>query len=265
MTEPADTSAGPAILDVTACGEDRFVAEHGPLESGRMFGGLVVAQALRAAACTVDASHQPHSLHAYFARGGRAGGSYEYRVRRIRDGRSFTTRQVDAVQDGEIIVSALCSFHRAGEGRYEYQLPAPPIPPRAGVRFAAVPLFADFEILDVGPTERDPDGTWRSTRRLWMRTAELPDDPVVHCCALTVASDMGVVLGAQPLGDIAELPPNVSIDHALWFHRRFRADQWLFYDVQLLTNHNARGLIRGTVHTPDGVLVASATQEALTP
>ena len=123
-----------------------------------------------------------------------------------------------------------------------------------------------MDIREVGPTPPEPDGTYRSTRRVWMRaTVDLPDDPDVHASVLAFMSDMGVVMAARPPseGALWESFMAASLDHAVWFHRPLRADQWLFYDLHALTNASARGLVRGTMHTEDGRLVASVTQESL--
>ncbi|HZT67745.1 MAG TPA: acyl-CoA thioesterase domain-containing protein [Acidimicrobiales bacterium] len=236
---------------------------------GRVFGGLVAAQALGAAVATVDPVHRPHSLHAYFLRPGRPGTPISYRVDRIRDGRSFTTRQVVASQEGEAIFSLSSSFHRDEEG-HEYQLPkAADAPDPEGLDegpFGRMTALRHIDLRDVGPTEPEADGTYRSTRRVWMRCAgELPDDPATHACVITFMSDMGVVMAARPPRDSVtwEAMMGASLDHAVWFHRPVRADEWLFYDLHAVSNHNARGLVRGLMHTRSGVLGASVDQEAL--
>lgn len=243
---------------------------------GRVFGGLVASQALRAAMATVDVAHQIHSLHAYFLRPGQPGVPMIFHVDRIRDGRSFTTRNVTAMQKGEAIFSMSSSFHKDGEDGIDYQLSLPadaPDPDAVDDRSGGFPVrasfFTPFELRDIGPTEPSPDGTFRSTRRVWVKTAAaLPDDPAIHAAVLTFMSDMAVVLAARPPVERDGANPwerftGASLDHAVWFHRPVRADEWLYYDLHALTNFNARGLARGVFYNQAGVLGASVTQEAL--
>lgn len=239
----------------------------------RVFGGLVAAQALRAAISSVDAEHNAHSLHGYFLRPGKPGQPIIYQADRIRDGKSFTTRRVNAIQDGEAIFTMATSFHRSGEGDEDYQLPRAadaPLPDDLGDRSGGFPgrpsFFRPFEMREVGPTEPEPDGTYRSTRRVWIRTsAPLPDDPAVHACVIAFISDMAVVIAARPPtpGQPWAGFMGASLDHAVWFHRPMRADEWVFYDLHSLSFTNARGLARGTMHALDGTLGVSVTQEAL--
>lgn len=244
---------------------------------GRVFGGLVAAQALRAAIDTVDVDHAVHSFHSYFVRAGRTGSPIIYSVERIRDGRSFTTRRVTAIQSGEAIFAMDASFHRHEDDDVDYQLPPAPGTPGPDDESARVPgvfgrlgetpsLFLPFEMHELGPSEPEPDGSYRSTRRVWMRaTAALPEDPTVQACVLTFASDMAVVLAArQPVPSPSwEGFMGASLDHAVWFHRPVRMDDWVFYDLHAVSNGNARGLARGTFHDRSGRLVASMSQEAL--
>lgn len=273
--QPTD-SAGPLprLLSLRALGDDRFEG-HNPGEwpGGRVFGGLVAGQALAAAIETVAVPHRPHSMHAYFLRPGAIGVPITYRVARHRDGRSFTTREVVAVQRDEVIFSMIASFHGDEPGE-DYQLPMAPDAPRpddrpdvdgAMERLRSM-RFVDFR--DVGPTEPGPDGVYRSTRRVWFRvTDQLPDDPGVHACMLAFMSDMGAVLAARRPRPSAGPPwegfMGASLDHAIWFHRPVRADQWLFYDLQAVSIQGSRGLVRGSMHTEDGVLAVSIAQEAL--
>lgn len=242
---------------------------------GRVFGGLVASQALRAAMATVEVDHRIHSLHSYFLRPGQPGVPMVFQVDRIRDGRSFTTRNVTALQKGEATFSMSASFHKDGEEGIDYQLPLPPgTPPpdevsdRSGGFPIRATFFAPFDLRDIGATPQEPDGTFRSTRRVWVRTAApLPDDPAVHAAVLTFMSDMAVVLAARPPvggdGSPWERFTGASLDHAIWFHRPVRADEWLYYDLHALSNFNARGLARGVFYNEAGVLGASVTQEAL--
>lgn len=245
----------------------------------RVFGGLVAAQALRAATLTVETDHFPHSLHGYFLRGGQPGRPIVFHVDRIRDGRSFTTRRVVAVQYGEAIFNMTASFQRREEDPVDYQIALPtdlPDPAEVPDRQARDEQHArwlarsPFQSKEMGPGKLDELGFYSSTRRVWFRAkSALPDDPLLQACALAYATDMGAVTAAAVpvLGD--DWQNNVgktmsaSLDHAIWFHRPVSVDQWLFYDLHVISGQNSRGLVRGTIHRQDGTLVASVTQEAL--
>ncbi|MFV0259125.1 MAG: acyl-CoA thioesterase [Acidimicrobiales bacterium] len=254
---------------------------HNPAErhNQRVFGGLVAAQALRAAILTVDSDHRPHSLHGYFLRGGVPGRPIVFHVDRIRDGRSFTTRRVVARQYGQAIFNLTASFQTLEDDDTDYQVALPAdagIPTDAPDRRPRDELHArwmadsPFMTKELGPTDPDDHGVLASTRRVWFRAkSPMPDDPLLHTCALTYASDMGAVTAAL-VPVVGERWPfaatelmTASLDHAVWFHRPVRVDDWLFYDLHSVSNQNSRGLVRGTIHRQDGVLVASTTQEAL--
>jgi acyl-CoA thioesterase-2 len=248
-------------------------------QNQRVFGGLVAAQALRAATLTVETDHQPHSMHGYFLRGGVPGRPILYHVDRIRDGRSFTTRRVVGVQYGEAIFNLTASFQKFEEDQVNYQLPLPPEaehPDNVPDRVARDEVHAEwmerspFFSKELGPSEPGEDGTYRSTRRVWVKAKSLlPDDHLLHTAALTYATDMGAVTAAAVpvLGErwqyaFAETM-SASLDHAVWFHRPVRVDEWMYFDFHAVSNQNSRGLVRGTIHRLDGTLVASITQEAL--
>lgn len=254
---------------------------HNPSErhNRRVFGGLVAAQALRAATLTVEVDHHPHSLHGYFLRGGKPGRPIVFHVDRIRDGRSFTTRRVVAVQFGEAIFNLTASFQRREDDEVDYQrsLPADlPPPEEVPLRRARDELHArwleqsPFWTREIGPGKVDEHGFYSATRRVWFRAkSELPDDPLLHACALTYATDMGAVTAAAVpvFGDewanAFGKTMSASLDHAVWFHRPVRVDRWHYYELHSVSNQNSRGLVRGTIHSDDGDLVASMTQEAL--
>jgi acyl-CoA thioesterase-2 len=268
-----DGAAGPvpfeSLLALEETSPDVFRAPVDDWPGGRVFGGLVAAQALRAAATTVAVPHAPHSLHAYFVRAGRPGTAIDHAVTRTRDGRSFTTRQVEASQDGEVIFTMAASFHRAEEGP-EYQLPmaadvpGPEVLEGPGWPFSSLRGGRQLELREAPVPDPGPDGTYVSTRRAWMRAHALGEDPVMHACVLTFMSDMGVVMAARPPRDRAMGADMLaSLDHALWFHRPARADQWLLYDMNAVIDHGARGLVRGVMHEAGGRLVASVSQEVL--
>jgi acyl-CoA thioesterase-2 len=262
-------------LDVNLYRGDNPVDRH----NRRVFGGLVAAQALRAATLTVEPEHLAHSLHGYFLRGGVPGRPIVFHVDRIRDGRSFMTRRVVAVQFGEAIFNLTASFQKMEDDPTSYQLAMKPdvdhpddLPdrqPRNEVHAEWIER-SPFHVKELGPTKVDVDGVYASTRRVWIKAkAPLPDDPLLHTCALTYATDMGAVMAAvvPVLGERWQHAftetMSASLDHAVWFHRPVRVDEWLHYDLHAVANQNARGLVRGTIHRADGTLVASMTQEAL--
>jgi acyl-CoA thioesterase-2 len=256
-----------ALLDLEARGDDEFVATTPSDGPERLFGGQVASQTLRAATLTVERERRVHSLHAYFIRPGRPGTPLDLRVDRTRDGRSFTTRRVTASQDGEAIFTLEASFHGEEAGD-DWQLPAPADvaaaddPGNLESPIAAFASMSPFDVRLVRPP--GPDG-FPFLHPMWVRTRRpLPDDPALHACVITFMSDMGVVRSAR--APDSTLPPEfigASLDHAVWFHRPARADEWLLFSVEPVTNAGARGLARGTFHTADGVLVASVAQEAL--
>jgi acyl-CoA thioesterase II len=247
----------------------------------RVFGGQVAGQGLVAAGRTVPADRSVHSLHAYFIRPGDPSVPLVYTVERVRDGRSFTTRRVSAIQHGRTIFTLSASFHIAEPGP-EHSDPIPEVPapediPRTVDRLEKLlgPLPAGLrdnpiDLRSVGPltveAERDP--ALRTTRNLvWLRVdGELPDDPLLHVCLMTYASDMTLldsVLLGHGLSWVDGRTTGASLDHAMWFHRPFRADRWLLYAQESPVAAGARGLARGEVFTAEGQLVVSVVQEGL--
>jgi acyl-CoA thioesterase-2 len=291
MAEPTDWDRGGvvdqravdglvALLDLEAIEVNIFRGISPDVKLQRVFGGQVAGQALVAAARTVERPGRGvHSLHAYFLRPGDPTVPILYEVDRIRDGRSFTTRRVVAIQHGQAIFNLSASFHAAEPGM-EHQAPmptavaAPEALPTFKERWAARaeelgewytrPRPIDWR-TDWGPDDRRRPLPPR--QRVWLKAAgQLPDDPILHACVLTYASDMTLLDTAiLPHGgeyDEAELMM-ASLDHAMWFHRPFRADEWLLYDQDTPSASGARGLARGLVHTAGGDLVASVVQEGL--
>jgi acyl-CoA thioesterase-2 len=244
---------------------DAFVVNSPSVARERLFGGQVAAQSLRAACLTVDDGRPPHSLHAYFIRPGIPDEPLRLDVGRTRDGRSFSTRHVTASQGGKPIFEMVASFH-APESGHDWQ-PSPPggvprpgdlEPPRLDGLFRHPPAF------DIRLTKPTGPGGFPLPHPFWIRASEpVGDDPALHACLITYLSDMAVVSSAVAPDSPKPLAMGVSLDHALWFHRPARVDQWLLYSVDPVTNFGARGLARGTLHTADGVLVASIAQEAL--
>jgi acyl-CoA thioesterase-2 len=248
----------------------------------RVFGGQVAGQALVAAGRTVPEDRPVHSLHAYFIRPGDPIVPIVYLVERVRDGRSFTTRRVSAVQHGNTIFTLSASFHHHEPGvAHAEPIPVVPRPdsitptaermekllgPSAGEWFSANPI----DIRHAGPltVEAQRDPSLRTTRNLvWLRAdGELPDDPLLHVCLATYASDMTLldsVMLAHGLTWADGRTTGASLDHAMWFHGPFRADQWLLYAQDSPVAGRARGLARGQMYTSDGELVVSVVQEGL--
>jgi acyl-CoA thioesterase II len=248
----------------------------------RVFGGQVAGQALVAAGRTVPEDRHVHSLHAYFIRPGDPSVPLVYTVDRVRDGRSFTTRRVSAVQHGKVIFTLSASFQVLEDGP-SHQAPMPDVPdpeslPTFRERLEKVfgPMADDFhrrrpvDLRHVTPltweAARDPSLTGPESK-VWLRVdGELPDDPLLHVCLMTYASDMTLldtVLLNHGLAWGDKKTMGASLDHAMWFHRPFRADQWLLYAQDTPNASGARGLARGEVFTREGELVVSVVQEGL--
>ena len=248
----------------------------------RVFGGQVAGQALVAAGRTVPADRPVHSLHAYFIRPGDPAVPLVYTVERVRDGRSFTTRRVSAIQHGRTIFTLSASFHQPEPGPV-HAAPMPSVPPpdsieRTSDRIARLygPELSralgdnPIDLRSVGPlsVEAAADPALRTTHNMvWLRVdGALPDDPLLHVCLMTYASDMTLldsVLLGHGLSWMDGSTSGASLDHAMWFHRPFRADQWLLYAQESPIAYGARGLAQGQVFTAAGDLVVSVVQEGL--
>ncbi len=220
----------------------------------RLFGGQVAAQALYAAGRTVPGGRLPHSLHGYFLRQGNTVRPTLFRVERDRDGQSFSARRVVAIQDGEVIFNMAASFAAARPGvdvdaKVAPELPAPDLLPGW-----TNPRHASFEY-------RSPQQEHRLPSQFWIRcTAELPDDLMLHAAVLTYVSDISN--GLVPLED-EDMRSGPSLDHAVWFHRPARMDDWTWQDLIPHTAAAGRGLYTGAIFSPDGARVATIAQEAL--
>jgi acyl-CoA thioesterase-2 len=248
----------------------------------RVFGGQVIGQALVAATRTVN-GWPVHSLHAYFLLPGDPKVPIIYEVDRIRDGRSFVTRNVKAIQHGQAIFTMSVSFHR-DEAGFSHQTPMPDVPPpeklpgEEEMKKGVLPTMPDpvrryYERdrpIEMRPVEfaRYLSSDYRAKSfHVWMRaTAPLPDDPAIHQCVLAYASDMMLLDSALiPHGRTVfeKSIQGASLDHALWFHRPFRADEWLLYAQDTPNAEGALGFARGLIFARDGRLVASVAQEGL--
>jgi acyl-CoA thioesterase-2 len=251
----------------------------------RVFGGQVIGQALVAACRTVDnvAMRPPHSLHAYFLLGGDPKVPIIYEVDRIRDGRSFTTRRVVAIQHGHAIFSMSVSFHADEEGlAHQFKMPEVPkpdaLPSEAEIRERVLPLMPEpvrryyererpIELRPVEYRRYLGEKVEDSCFHVWIRaTGRLPDEPAIHQCVLAYASDMTLLDAALMAHGRTVFNDDImaaSLDHALWFHRQFRADEWLLYAQDSPNLAGSRGFSRGSIFSADGMLVASVAQEGL--
>lgn len=263
MTEAEPENRLLALLDLEEVGEDRFVGLTPSDGPPRLFGGQVASQSLRAATLTVDRERLPNSMHAYFIRPGTPDVPLDLEVERTRDGRSFSIRRVTALQDGEPIFVLAASFHIAEEGDdWHVDPPAVPGPDEVGGTESPLRRFGSMSPFDIRPVRGG--ATFPAMHPFWVRLrGDLPEDPALHACVIAFVSDMGVVGSARAPGSTSVPFAGASLDHALWFHRPARADEWLLFSVDPLTNAAARGLALGSMHTADGVLVASVVQEAL--
>lgn len=228
---------------------------------GAMFGGFVLGQAVHAATRTAPEHTRIHSLHAYFLAPVATGSTVDYQVRPLRDGRRFSSRLLEATQDGRPVFTMTCSFAGDGDG-YEYGAPLDAGVP-APETLATEANDGPFETASLGPTEPGPHGVRSSTHRIWIRAARpLPDDPHLHDAFRAYITDI-TWTGTRPLDLDGDTRGIVSLDHAIWFHRPARADDWMFHDAHSLVNTLGRGLLRGSIYGADRQLAASVTQETL--
>lgn len=230
---------------------------------GDLYGGQVAAQALRAAAHTVPEGRLPNSLHGYFLRPGRSDRPVILKVSRDRDGRSFSSRHVVAVQDAEVIFSMTASF-QSGRPGAEWSTPrmpaAAPEDTEEGVGFA--PLIGTIRMKPLPPVVAYGPDEWPVPARMWVTTRRpLSDDPVLHACVLTYMSDVGGGFGDGEVSGVGRGGP--SVDHAVWFHQSLRMDDWVLLETWPLKAGNGRGLYMGTVQDRQGRVGAMLTQEML--
>lgn len=268
------------LLDLEPIEVNIFRGTQPDEERQRVFGGQVLAQALMAAGRTVDVG-LVHSLHSYFLRPGDPNIPILYEVDRIRDGRSFTTRRVVAIQHGRPIFSMSCSFH-VDETSIEHQFEMPEVPAPETLPTLVERLSPWREELEdwfkrphpieqrfIGDLPWKLEAATEPIKRLWIRAdGELdPEDHLLHACVATYASDMSLFDTILASHAIRWDDPNfmgASLDHSMWFHRRFRADQWMLYDTDSPVAYGARGLARGCLYDAEGKLVVSMAQEGLT-
>ena len=272
-----------ATLNLERLEDNLFLGARGNEGWQRVFGGQVLGQALMAAARTVDADRSVHSLHGYFLLSGDPSRPIVYDVERIRDGGSFTTRRVKAIQHGRPIFSMSSSFHKAEPG-FDHQSEMPKVPPPEELPnpkdlinglIDALPQSmrsywsrerpVDMRVVDVSRyLTRDRKVP---LQHIWIRAnGKLPDDPAIHQAVLAYASDFTLLDTALIAHGKLLFDADVqlaSLDHALWYHRPFRADEWLLYVQDSPNAYGARGFCRGSIFTREGELIASVVQEGL--
>jgi acyl-CoA thioesterase-2 len=272
-----------ALFDLEPLEVNIYRGRNRDIGTGRVFGGQVLAQALVAARRTVDEPREAHSLHGYFILPGDLSAPIVYFVDRLRDGGSFTTRRVTAIQHGQAIFNLSASFQIAQSG-YEHQSPMPDVTPpeeleneldlirtmahRIPDRVRSV-LTQDrpIDFRPVAPIDPFQPEVRAPIRHMWLKAVDrLPDDPLMHQAVLAYASDYGLLTTALLPHGVAPRSPTLqlaTLDHAFWAHRPFRADEWLLYAIDSPVAAGARGFTRGSFYTRDGVLVASVAQEGL--
>lgn len=271
------------ILDLEEIEKNHYRATSPNEGWQRVYGGQVIGQALVAASRTVDPDRHAHSLHGYFLRGGDTTLPILYKVDRIRDGRSFTTRRVVAVQKGEPIFTMSISFQVDEEGlSHQFDMPEAPSPEslqdenelraEQSVDWPEeirenFTMTSAIQLRPVAPVDLMNPEPAPPRQQCWMKTREsLPDDQRLHQCVLAYLSDWTLLDTAVRPHGISYLGDNLqmaSLDHAMWFHRPFRADQWLLYEQDSPAAGGARGFNRGLIYNQAGTLVASTTQEGL--
>ncbi len=270
------------LLELETLEVNLFRGDSRDIGSPQVFGGQVLGQALNAASRTVT-GRMVHSLHAYFLRRGDFKAPIIYQVDRSRDGHSFSNRRVIAIQHGEQIFNMTCSF-QVEESGLEHQVRMPEVPAPevlADTSRVAPELLArlpertrrlletqrPFEFRAVRPLEAMPSPGYGPARQVWFRAvAEVPEDQTLQRCLLAYVSDFNLLETATLPHGISHLSGKAqvaSIDHAMWFHRALRVDEWLLYDVESPSASGARGFARANLFARDGTLVASTAQEGL--
>ena len=271
------------LLDLEPLEVNIYRGQNRDIGTGRVFGGQVFAQALVAARRTVDGPREAHSVHGYFILPGDLKAPIVYFVDRLRDGSSFTTRRVTAIQHGRAIFNLSVSFH-IDEPGVEHQEPMPLVP-------AAESLVTELDLINrmaqripeslrlvltqerpidfrpVAPVDPFDPQPRQPVRHMWFRAyGRLPDVPMLHQAVLAYASDHGLLGTALLSHGLSLWSPGMqlaSLDHSLWMHRPFRVDEWLLYSMDSPVSAGARGFVRGSIYKADGTLVASVAQEGL--
>jgi acyl-CoA thioesterase II len=271
------------LLDLEPLEHDLYRGQNRDIGSGRVYGGQVLAQALVAAGRTVEPDRIAHSLHGYFILPGDLETPIVYFVDRLRDGRSFSTRRVTAIQSGKTIFNLSASFHREEEGpEHQGKMPAVPAPEEVAREVDLIRLIADripeplreiytqerpIEFRPIEPVDPFQPRVAEPLKHAWLRAAgEMPGGILQHQAVLAYASDYGLLGAALLPHALSFRQPHVqaaTLDHAMWFHRRFPVDEWLLYTMESPSAGGARAFTRGSIFTRDGNLVASVAQEGL--
>lgn len=265
-----------SLLDFITCEEldrDLFRGQSKDFKTGQVFGGQVLGQAIKAAYQTVAEDRNIHSAHAYFLLRGDVDAPIIYEVDRSLDGGSYSSRRVVAKQHGRQIFHLSASFQKQEDGLEYFRAFEPPVEYLKDQIKYRVPERYNFqaEFLDVCNVPKE-QRTQKDSVQFWMKTKEqLPDDLHAHHSVLAYVSDMGMLLATLTPHDL-DLPEMkkrhekmmmATLDHAIWFHRPFRADDWLFYECRPQSTGNGRGLAFGRIYSQDGTLVASTSQEGV--
>jgi len=273
-----------SVMDLCAEGEDVFIGPASPDRGSRTYGGQILAQSLGAAQRTVSGDRAVHSTHSYFLKVGDAAKPIELRVDRLRDGRSFSQRQVVALQDGAEVIRSLISFHVAEEGlEWDRTITIDAAPPTSEQPYARYADFMESTLpveehpwpgrgrpMEVGyinaPTLREGQPV-TEPQLMWMRVhGRLGDDQALHDAALAYLADLGmnaVILLPHGCRSLDERLTAASLDHTMWFNRPARADEWLYYDQRVESTSRGRGLASGRFYDQGGHLVATCMQEGL--
>ncbi|ODT05084.1 MAG: acyl-CoA thioesterase II [Gemmatimonadetes bacterium SCN 70-22] len=283
MSGPIDALL--TLLDLEPLEVNIYRGRNRDVGTGRVFGGQVFAQALVAARRTVEGAREAHSVHGYFILPGDLAAPIVYFVDRLRDGNSFTTRRVTAIQHGQAIFNLSASFHVSEPGlEHQDEMPKGVTPPEElapelqliremadRIPESLRPVLTQDRPLDfrpVAPSDPFHPDVRAPERFVWFRAvAPLPDDPIIHQAVLAYASDHGLLptaLGPHGLSFRSTGLQMASLDHSVWMHRPFRADDWLLYAMDSPAAAGARGFVRGAVYRRNGELVASVAQEGLT-
>lgn len=271
------------LLDLEALEINIYRGQNRNIGTGRVFGGQVFAQALVAAQRTAPADRDAHSVHGYFLRAGDLAAPIVYFVDRPRDGGSFTSRRVTAIQHGEAIFHLSASFHITEPGlEHQMAMPDVPAPESLAPELDLIREMADripeplrafltqdrpFDFRPVVPYDPFVAEVREPSRHVWFRAlSHLPDERIIHQAVLAYASDYGLLptaLNPHGISFRDQRLQMASIDHSVWMHRPFRADEWLLYAMDSPAAAGARGFTRGTIYTREGTLVASVAQEGL--
>ncbi len=273
-----------AAVDLTDTGartsEDIFTGPSQWSPQGRVFGGQVLAQSITAAMRTVPEDRLAHSMHGYFLRPGDVRHPITFSVDRIHDGRSFSTRRTQAYQQGAPILSMIASF-QTDDGGLDHQSPMPDVPAPetlpstaevlAGIDHPVADFWSHHRPFDLrhvpSPIYLRVDGEQTAHQAVWLKSfGAMPDDPNLHRAALAYASDYTIlesILRRHGVAWIASGLKAASLDHAMWWHRPARVDEWLLYVQESPTAQGGRGLSLGRIYTRDGILVASVAQEGM--